>query len=195
MIVKCAECKTKSCREGKDCFGSAQTDKPVYQDVDTRKIHRAAAAIEARHYNKVTRIEEILLLARELKVEKIGIAFCVGLESEAEMLSEYYSKDFEVLSVCCKVGGILKKDMQLEHVEKDREEIMCNPAGQAGLLNKAGSQLNIVCGLCSGHDAIFCKYSQAPVITLIAKDRILAHNPVGAVYNRYVHKRLNFVKK
>jgi uncharacterized metal-binding protein len=31
--------------------------------------------------------------------------------------------------------------------------------------------------------------SRAPVITLIAKDRVLAHNPAGALYCRYVRRR------
>jgi uncharacterized metal-binding protein len=49
--------------------------------------------------------------------------------------------------------------------------------------------LNIICGLCVGHDAIFSLHSEAPVTTLIAKDRVLAHNPIGAVYNQYVRRR------
>jgi len=30
--------------------------------------------------------------------------------------------------------------------------------------------------------------SKAPVTTLIAKDRVLAHNPIGAVYCQYVQR-------
>jgi len=33
-----------------------------------------------------------------------------------------------------------------------------------------------------GHDSMFYKYSEAMVTTLIAKDRVLAHNPAGALY-------------
>lgn len=36
--------------------------------------------------------------------------------------------------------------------------------------------------ICVGHDSFFYKYSDALVTTLIAKDRVLAHNPVGAIY-------------
>ena len=63
--------------------------------------------------------------------------------------------------------------------------MICNPAGQAELMNSAGTDLNILCGLCVGHDAVFGMRSNAPVTTLIAKDRVLAHNPAGAVYSRY----------
>ena len=69
-------------------------------------------------------------------------------------------------------------------------EVMCNPAGQAELLNEAETDLNILCGLCVGHDAIFSMISTAPVTTLVAKDRLLAHNPLGAVYNLYTRRKL-----
>ena len=58
---------------------------------------------------------------------------------------------------------------------------MCNPISQAQLLNDAGCQLNVVLGLCIGHDSLFFKHSEGLVTTLVAKDRVLAHNPVGAL--------------
>jgi len=69
---------------------------------------------------------------------------------------------------------------------------MCNPVGQAMLLDDAGSQLNVVVGLCVGHDALFTKTSKAPVTTLVVKDRVLCHNPVAALYNHqaYYHNKL-----
>ena len=67
---------------------------------------------------------------------------------------------------------------------------MCNPAGQATLLNEAGTELNIICGLCVGHDAIFNMVSQAPVTTLIVKDRVLGHNPVAAIYSQYIRRTM-----
>lgn len=53
---------------------------------------------------------------------------------------------------------------------------------QAKLLEKAGTDLNVVVGLCVGHDSLFYKYSNTLTTTLITKDRVLAHNPVGALY-------------
>lgn len=37
-------------------------------------------------------------------------------------------------------------------------------------------------GLCVGHDCLFNRHSAAPVTTLVAKDRVLANNPAGALY-------------
>ncbi len=59
---------------------------------------------------------------------------------------------------------------------------MCNPILQAQLLNKEKTDLNILIGLCVGHDSLFIKYSEAIVTTLIAKDRVLGHNPAAALY-------------
>ena len=59
---------------------------------------------------------------------------------------------------------------------------MCNPIEQAAFLNKAQTELNILFGLCVGHDSLFIKYSNAPITVFAVKDRVLAHNPLGAIY-------------
>ena len=38
-----------------------------------------------------------------------------------------------------------------------------------------------VLGLCVGHDSLFFRHSAGLATTLVAKDRVLAHNPVGAL--------------
>jgi uncharacterized metal-binding protein len=37
-------------------------------------------------------------------------------------------------------------------------------------------------GLCVGHDSLFLKYSNALCTVLAAKDRLLGHNPLAAIY-------------
>jgi len=185
----CALCENKECHDGKDCFSQAGNHKQLYQNGQIAKLHRAASAIEGRYYGKETRLGEIILFAKELGYKRMGLAFCIGLSEEAKVIGEILSKHFEVVSVCCKVCGIDKKNFGLTQISSESYEVMCNPAGQAQLLNDAKTQLNVLCGLCVGHDAIFTKVSNAPVTTLIAKDRVLAHNPAGAIYCRYVRKR------
>ena len=188
MSLQCAQCESKECRDGKDCFSKGSNHKQLYQDSDIAKLHKAASAIEASYYGKETRLGEIILFAKQLQYKRIGLAFCIGLSEEAKVIEEILSKHFEVVSVCCKVCGIDKKDFDLPQILSENKEVMCNPAGQAQLLNDAGTQLNVLCGLCVGHDAILAKVSEAPVTTLIAKDRVLAHNPAGAIYSRYIRK-------
>ena len=185
----CGQCEAKECSDGKDCFSQADNHKQLYQDDPITELHKAASTIEAHYYGKETRLGEIILFGKELAYQRIGLAFCIGLSEEARIIDEILSKHFEVVSVCCKVCGIDKKDFDLLQISPEKHEIMCNPAGQAQLLNEEKTQLNVLCGLCVGHDAIFAKVSDAPVTTLIAKDRVLAHNPAGAIYSRYIRKR------
>jgi len=187
-LPHCANCKDKQCRGGKDCFSKSSSHRRLYDDDGIAKLHKAASAIEARYYCKETRLGEIILFAKELGCKKIGLAFCIGLSEEAKVINEILSKHFEVASVCCKLCGLAKEDFGLEKIKSGDDEVMCNPAGQANVLNEAQTELNVICGLCVGHDAIFSQVSKAPVTTLIAKDRVLAHNPVAALYCRYIRK-------
>lgn len=45
--------------------------------------------------------------------------------------------------------------------------------------------MNIVMGLCVGHDSLFYKYSEALTTTLVVKDRVTGHNPVAALYTSH----------
>jgi uncharacterized metal-binding protein len=68
-------------------------------------------------------------------------------------------------------------------------ESLCNPIVQAKILNAKQTDLNVIVGLCVGHDTLFIKHSEAPVTYLIVKDRVLAHNPAGALYQRGMYYR------
>jgi hypothetical protein len=49
---------------------------------------------------------------------------------------------------------------------------------------------------CVGHDTLFIKYLNGPLTILAVKDRVLAHNPLGAVYAEfYLEKKLAGHKK
>ena len=188
---RCAGCRPKRCGDGEDCRGEAEGHLALYADERIVRLHRAATAVEGRHYGQANRLQEVMLLAEEMGLRKLGLAFCIGLSDEAAVIEQVLSRRFEVASACCKCSGIPKSALGLEQINPQAErETMCNPAGQADLLNAAGTELNIICGLCVGHDAIFGLRSVAPVTTLIAKDRVLGHNPVAAVYCPYVRRAL-----
>ena len=48
-------------------------------------------------------------------------------------------------------------------------------------MNKAGTDFNIVFGLCLGHDSLFLKASNAMCTVFVVKDRVLHHNPIAAL--------------
>jgi uncharacterized metal-binding protein len=49
-------------------------------------------------------------------------------------------------------------------------------------LNENKTEFNVVMGLCVGHDSLFLKYAEVPCTVLAAKDRLLGHNPLAAIY-------------
>ncbi len=132
------------------------------------------------------RVQEICEFAKKMGFKKLGIAFCVGLAQEASLLNEILAaQGFEVVSVMCKVGCVPKEKIGVKDKEKIQIggfEAMCNSIAQAKILNEEKTELNILLGLCVGHDSLFFKYAEAYTTVLVAKDRVLGHNPIAALY-------------
>ena len=156
----------------------------LYEDEENRRVSVLSAQIENEFYLKYTRVEETVEFARRMGYKKIGIATCVGLIEESRILARILRKNgFEVYGAVCKIGSFLKTEAGVPEKDITRTgAVMCNPIMQAEVLNQAGTDFNVVMGLCVGHDSLFYKYSEALVTTLVAKDRVLAHNPAGALY-------------
>ena len=186
----CDLCKKKTCREDEDCFGITEQIMPFYTE-KILDLARVASKIEGQFYMQKTRLEEIMIFSQRMGYKKLGVAFCIGLSEEAKILCKFLRKEFDVSSVCCKVCAVEKKVLGLEKIKAEEQETMCNPVGQAMLLNRAETDLNLICGLCIGHDIQFTQYSEAPVTTFIVKDRVLGHNPVVSLYCRYLRKRVD----
>jgi uncharacterized metal-binding protein len=170
-----------------------QVEQKYLQDEQLRKLSVESARTEASGYCRNTRIEEIMDFARRMGAKKLGIAHCVGLMNEAKVAREIFiTGGFEVHTICCKVGVIEKEKLGMGEAEKVRPgqfEPICNPVAQAALLAKAGTQLNVVMGLCVGHDSLFFMHSEVPATVLVAKDRVLGHNPVAALYTSHSYYR------
>lgn len=189
-MVNCASCEGKVCSRGIPCPVGEPLKKFVskeYRKAGNLKLFQESSLLEVEGYMKYPRMKELIRLAEEMGWNKLGIAFCIGLSEEAKKLQEVLeSHGFEVHSVVCKVGGVKKEKFNLP---KGKDHA-CNPILQAMILNEVGTDLNIIVGLCMGHDVMFQVYSKAPTTTLIVKDRVLAHNPVGALYSSYHFKKL-----
>jgi uncharacterized metal-binding protein len=174
-------------------------------DAEDARMASVAARVEGLCYQPIpgsdainarwTRVEDTIAFAKLMGYKKIGMATCIGLLDETNRLAAILeAQGFSPVSVCCKSGSIDKLELGLAEEEKVRPgtfEPACNPVAQARLLNRAGTDLNIIVGLCVGHDILFTKYSDAPATTLVVKDRVAGHNPVSVLYGQnFYYKRL-----
>lgn len=194
QAMSCIDCSVANCRRGDKQFPefcrSVSLDPDVlagvmqeYEKEDVRLFSIAAAEVEADNYCKLTRVEETIEFARKVGAGRLGIATCVGLLSEARTAARIFRKaGFTVCGIACKCGTVHKTEIGIPERCEQIGPHMCNPILQAKLLEKEKTDLNIAIGLCVGHDSLFYRYSAAPVTTLVVKDRVLAHNPVGALY-------------
>lgn len=195
--MNCAFCKHHNCyTKGQNCLGPAGENAAEMYTEEEVKLMQAAAATESRNYLKMTRLEESLFFVQQMGAKKIGIAFCIGLANEAKFCAQYFKNaGIEVESACCKNCAVDKDILDLEKIKPGKFEAMCNPKMQAEIMNKAKTEFNFVVGLCVGHDMIFTKNSEAPVSSIITKDRVLANNPAGVVYSRYWRRKLGILEE
>ena len=83
-------------------------------------------------------------------MRKLGIAACTSMMLEAKLLTNILEDNgFEVTSVSCLCGEVSAADVGIEG------KIFCNPILQAEVLNREKTELNIMIGLCLGHDILF----------------------------------------
>lgn len=202
--LSCVDCGTQNCKykdrtypEFCQTTGLDEADwqwaVERYNEADNHRVMVASAEVEYEGYCRLTRVEEIMTFARKMGYRRIGIANCIGLQNEARIFARILRDNgFDVFSVICKVGGKAKSSMGIPKECESIGAAMCNPVLQARLLNQAGTQLNVVIGLCVGHDSLFYKYSDAYATTLVTKDRVTGHNPAAVLYTStsYYRKKL-----
>lgn len=169
-----------------------------YAEPETLRMAREAAVVERQSYTVLPdgtrmpcrpRILEIVAFAKAMGYRRLGLLFCLGLRVEArEAATVFEAQGLEVASVICKVGHVSKTRMGLEGDQllcPLEPESMCNPIMQAAVLNKARVDLNVLLGLCVGHDTLALRHLKAPATVLAVKDRLLGHNPLAALYSGY----------
>ncbi len=187
----CIDCNASGCDRGSKypdfCIttNSGLDDDMIidmYSEED-KSVMVAAAVVEHEGYRRWCRVKEVIEFSKRMGYRKIGIATCAGLISESRTLASILrSHGFEVVGVACKVGAVDKTEIGIDPICCDTGRNMCNPIMQAKILNDEKTDINLLAGLCVGHDCLFIKYSDAPVTPIIVKDRVLANNPVGALY-------------
>ena len=197
--LTCSACGALSCKNDDGKYPPFCLTKSLDQDLlqETLDIYdndetlgniaRVSAGIEGDFYGQKTRVEETIEFIKRTGAKKVGIATCVGLIPEARLFTKILDKEgIDYYTVGCKVGAVDMSRIGIPDQQKLNRgcghESMCNPILQAKLLNEQKTDFNIMIGLCVGHDSLFLKHVEAPTTVLIVKDRVLCHNPVGALY-------------
>jgi uncharacterized metal-binding protein/predicted Fe-Mo cluster-binding NifX family protein len=189
--LDCLACEDRICLRGKDCLkAQIQFRKPTQEDI---RIHEASTDITCEYERTLCRLSELVYFCLEMRYRKIGIAFCIDLLEPTEILVRVLRRFFDVVPVCCKVGGVHLADPYDAGTQRGQRrggqyQIACNPIGQAEILNWMNTDLNVLIGICMGADCILTRHSKSPVTTLFVKDKSLANNPIGAVYSDYYLK-------
>lgn len=181
----CAVCGVKNCarlsndpaKYPKDCptaLGLSEEYKSYYAKDPTDWIMAQKSALVSPDHSE-PRLLKTIHFAKECGFTKIGFAFCMTLREQAQVVSRILTESgLDVYSIVCKVGCGDRSFLGVSNSDK----AMCHPIGQAEILNQAGTQLNIMMGLCVGHDALFIRHSNAPVTVLAAKDHVYDNAPL-----------------
>ncbi len=216
--VDCAKCRTLACRTERPDTGPpncptktrAGVVAEAAREYEKEEVSALGRSIALQGYGGYvdlnigatplnTRVEEVIGLSRRMGYSKLGIAFCSGLHNEARLLAEILEKrGFEVASVSCEAGALSVEQVGIAKDEKfagsayNNRLAPCSGIVQARILNSEITAFNVLVGLCVGQDYLFFKYSDAPGTVLIAKDRVMGHNPVAALNQSkaYYHRIL-----
>jgi uncharacterized metal-binding protein len=205
-MYQCAYCGKKGCKSYDDeatmsvCAGKndavhAEAAR-LFMEEENQKIAKAAGQVEVQGYGRSTRMEEVMHFCRLCGYEKIGLVFCSGLSREAQTVTEILTHNgFTVDSALCKAGSLPKSLVGLEAEDTHShcaDEVMCNPIGQALLMNELKVDFTLIVGLCVGHDTLVMKYLESPMSVLAVKDRVTGHNPLAAIYTARSYYRSRF---
>ncbi len=142
--------------------------KGLYSEYDLKVMKDAEDSLNPH----LDRIDEIVAYSKQAGIQKVGIANCVSFMKEADALELLLQKEgFAVEKVHCKYGKV-----PFNELLEGYKGTSCNPAGQAAYLQEKETELNVMMGLCVGHDMLFNQKSAAPVTPLVVKDRKLKHH-------------------
>jgi len=182
--MNCTTCSDKVCRKSQtsceqEVFGKTEVI-DHYQDQNTREIVKAAAElVDAGRAGTLSRIEEIIEYAKLMKYQKIGIAYCYGMEQYAKAIETLLTDEwFDVSAVSCSVGGLKQSEV---NDSSCIHKVSCNPLGQAEQLNSEEIDLTLVVGICLGHDILLNRNLKMDFTTLVVKDRIFNHAPLQGI--------------
>jgi uncharacterized metal-binding protein len=183
--MDCTQCAPKFCRNSSTC-GAEQFDRnqlaSKYAEEKNQQIVQAAASlVDDGRAGSLSRLQEIIEFVKSMRYQKIGLAYCYGMEKDAKALRDVFRNEgLRLQTVSCTVGGLPESDV---HSSSCDLHVSCNPIGQAQQLNAEGVEFVILMGICLGHDILLQRNLSTDFTTFVVKDRVFQHQPLTALKN------------
>ena len=111
------------------------------------EIYKASCIVREHNDGMTPRIEEALIYAKEMKLQRIGFAACIAMVNELDLLVKIFTKrGFEVYTACCQIGGA-------DATERGVPEVEGYATGRniCGSANKGGSSPGAPAGSIRGN--------------------------------------------
>ena len=183
--MDCIKCNTKSCRTTEPCqtqkFDAEELILTYHLPENMKIVQAAAQLVDNGRAGTLSRLQEVIEFSRSMNFQRIGIAYCYGMEIDAALVTTIFRESgFKVYPVSCTTGGLKQS---VVNTTSKIEKVSCNPLAQAGQLNHESVDFTITVGLCLGHDILFNKHIKSYTSTLLVKDRVHNHNPIDAIKN------------
>lgn len=179
--MNCTTCEDKVCRKQlESCDRTSFFKNEIleqYKEVAHCEIVKAATElVDSGRAGTLSRMEEIIEFAKRMNYQKLGIAYCYGMEKQAKAIEKLLADEwFDVSSVSCSVGGLKQSEVNSASCV---HKVSCNPLGQAEQLNAEKVDLTLVIGICVGHDILLNRNLGMDFTTLVVKDRKFNHAPL-----------------
>jgi len=179
--MNCTSCKKRVCRNGDACKATVFDTNKIMQGYSNNLdiVKAAAKLVDGGRAGTLSRLQEIIEFSKTMNYQKIGLAYCYGMEEETKLLAGILKAEgLKPIPVSCTVGGITQDSI---NPDSNIANVSCNPIGQAAQLNNSGANLVVTIGLCLGHDILFNKNIKTNTTTLVVKDRVHNHSPLAGL--------------
>ncbi len=181
--MNCLNCRAKSCRVNQSCgaekFSRDEVRNQYHRPVAAKMVKAAAVLVDDGRAGTLSRMEELLEFAGRGGYNKVGLAYCYGMEKTAETVADLFRKqNLPCIGISCTCGAMGQNEL---NNDSELEGVSCNPLGQARQMTEEGVDLAVVIGLCLGHDILFQREFKGDQTTLIVKDRVYNHNPLKGI--------------
>jgi len=179
--MNCTTCDDKVCRKqqascSREVFDQLEIISNYKNTPNSEIVIAASELVDGGKAGTLSRIEETIEYAKLMNYQKIGIAYCYGMEYYAKAIESLFIYEwFDVSAVSCSVGGLKQSEV---NTKSCIHKVACNPLGQAEQLNSEEVDLTLIVGICMGHDILLNRNLKMDFTTLVVKDRKYNHAPL-----------------